>query len=240
MTNFRERFLGGECEQVWNDLVGLKEQVREEPFYSEAIAVARETMRRTRRNIEVLIPRLERVGYTFGYSWAESWESNWVEMQPPLLGQPVDDVQEQITRLEMAGLILPLSLRAFYEIVGAVNFVGKPFSATTRYDCEGIDPLYVYGLNVTVNEYHHCNGQQEPYLISICPDCLHKYNISGVGGFDIKIPSFAADAHLLFEYEDIETFVAYLRKCFQNGGFWSDEPFSASELEYLTQGLLKI
>jgi hypothetical protein len=57
----------------------------------------------------------------------------------------------------------------------------------------------------------------------------------------------AADTKLLFEYEylvtqagDEETFVSYLRHCFQKGGFWAEEPFSSAELAQITTGLLPI
>jgi hypothetical protein len=49
------------------ELVAIGEHVREEPVYSDAGAIACETMRRVRRNIEQLIPRLVRVGFVFGY-----------------------------------------------------------------------------------------------------------------------------------------------------------------------------
>ena len=38
-------------------------------MYSDALAPARETMRRARWNIETLIPRLIALGYQFSYGW---------------------------------------------------------------------------------------------------------------------------------------------------------------------------
>lgn len=128
MTSVLERYLHGECEQVWDELVALGAKIRKEPLYSDALAVARETIQRTRCNIEKLIPRLERLGYRFAYSWMERFEADWRQKQPPVIGQPIDSFQEKIAHLESTGEILPLSLRAFYEIVGAVNFVGEPLS----------------------------------------------------------------------------------------------------------------
>jgi hypothetical protein len=68
---FLERRLAGEYEQVWAELQALGEAVREEPLYGDALAVARETMRRVRENLEMLIPRLVAVGYQFGYGWVQ-------------------------------------------------------------------------------------------------------------------------------------------------------------------------
>jgi hypothetical protein len=66
MPTYLDRYLAGEHEQVWDELMALGAAVREEPVYSDALAVARETMRRSRSNIETLIPRLDQAGYVFG------------------------------------------------------------------------------------------------------------------------------------------------------------------------------
>ncbi len=242
MSSFIECYLSGECERVWDELVALGEKVREEPLYSDALAVARETMQRTRRNIEILIPRLETVGYRFGYGWTHPRDTKWVQSQPPRLGIPANDVQERITTLKLAGAVLPLSLLAFYEIVGAVNFVGEPSATSLRSCGDGLDPLYVEGLDLTVEEYRSwlLDAEGEPYPLSICPDDLLKYNIGGVGALYIEIPCLSADAQLCFEGDYFETFVVYLRTCFQKGGFRIEEPLSPEELTYVTAGLLPI
>ncbi len=74
MASYLDRYLSGEHEQVWAELVALGAAVREEPLYSDAWAVACETMRRARYNIELLIPRLEAFGYQFGHSWLREGE----------------------------------------------------------------------------------------------------------------------------------------------------------------------
>lgn len=63
---YLERYLGGECAGVWNELQQLAAQVREEPIYSSALAVATETMRRVRRNCERIVERLQSLSYAFG------------------------------------------------------------------------------------------------------------------------------------------------------------------------------
>lgn len=150
MDSFFSRYQKGECEAVWAELLALQGQVRHEPHYSDALAVARETMRRAQHNIEVLISRLQLVGYTFGYAWIEpraliedrelheaaSDEEReeverysiraWAQTKPPVLAPPRPDVQFRLAELEQAIGLLPLSLRAWYENVGAVNFVGTP------------------------------------------------------------------------------------------------------------------
>jgi hypothetical protein len=65
MPTFLERYLNGECAEVWADLIGLGDKVRQKSGLLDAEAVADETMRRAHHNLEVLIPRLAAVGYRF-------------------------------------------------------------------------------------------------------------------------------------------------------------------------------
>ena len=51
-TNYLERYLAGEYEQVWSELQALGPAVRQKPYLAEARKVATETMRRVRRNCE--------------------------------------------------------------------------------------------------------------------------------------------------------------------------------------------
>jgi hypothetical protein len=175
---YLERYLAGGYEQVWAELEALGAAVREEPLYSDALAVARETMRRVRENLEVLIPRLVKAGYQFGYGWVQpsvnepfGWQlrQTYLDMLEYAKAQPAiltigGDVEEQLAdrratmqRLRELGApavimqtqermlaelearprpaaqlreledqvgILPLSVRAWYEVGGGVHLVG--------------------------------------------------------------------------------------------------------------------
>lgn len=124
MRSFFERFLEGEHEAVWSELMLIGDRVREEPLYADALRVARETMRRARLNIETLIARLERAGYQFGYANL-SLRSDFAATQPQIFRPPQPDIHDVLTELESMAGSLPLSLYAWYEYVGEVNFVGK-------------------------------------------------------------------------------------------------------------------
>lgn len=126
MTSFLERYLQGECEPVWDELVALGEEVQIEPLHADALAVARETMRRARSNIEALIPRLQKLGYTFGYDWLPANERDFAKNKPPLYALPGPNVPARLAELERVAEGIPLSIRAWYEAIGAVNFVGIP------------------------------------------------------------------------------------------------------------------
>ncbi len=112
MATYLARYLAGEREQVWAELDALGAAVREEPLYADALAVARETMRRVRSNIETLVARLRDGGY-------------WSAYKESVYAAPTGEVEAEIARLEaLIGGPLPISLRTFYELVGTVNLMG--------------------------------------------------------------------------------------------------------------------
>lgn len=61
-----QRYADGEHEAVWAEMVALGGLVRDKRVLPHAEAVARETMRRVRHNVVLLIPRLVTLGYAFG------------------------------------------------------------------------------------------------------------------------------------------------------------------------------
>lgn len=60
-----KRYLAGECADVWEDMMGIGPYIRDPRYYDDAWAVARETMRRARHNVELLIRRLDEMNYHF-------------------------------------------------------------------------------------------------------------------------------------------------------------------------------
>jgi hypothetical protein len=85
--------------------------VREEPVYSDAKAVAEETMRRARHNLDLLVPRLQKLGFAFRYP---------KEVYRP----PTKETLRDLNKFEKKVGPVPLSLRAWAEIVGTVNLMG--------------------------------------------------------------------------------------------------------------------
>ena len=59
------RYLAGEHEAVWAEMMALGPRVREASYVDDARQVARETMRRARHNVELIIRRLDQIGYQF-------------------------------------------------------------------------------------------------------------------------------------------------------------------------------
>lgn len=318
---YLERYVSGEYEQVWDELVALGVAVRQEPLHADALAVARETMRRARANIDRLIPRLVRIGYLFGYGWLQppafqpfDWDVrewyraslDWARKQPPILSSATDTdeelssmrarllrlrklaapsiiithweqriaaaeamprVESEVDAFERDASLLPLSVRAWYEVVGGVNFVGMHpgWLALLREDADTdpaaeaarewkefargdlgrpfhlpalLDPLFVYSLNAApVWEDSHAAGL---YHLALMPD---RYSLFGEHGEPwarrVELPCPAADAQLSSGPRET-TFVTYLRNCFRWGGFPGWEHMAArpeQDLSFLTEGL---
>src|SRR5262245_60552018 len=120
MANFLERYRNGERTEVWAELLTYGEKVRQEPLLSDAYAVALETMGRAKNNIEILASRLLAIGYRFGIYP----DVTVLKHYPGPLVPPSIDVAQRIQQFEEELGLLPLSLRAFWEIVGSVNFIG--------------------------------------------------------------------------------------------------------------------
>jgi hypothetical protein len=63
--SFLRRYQAGEHEAVWAEMTALGAAVRQAPHFDDCWAVACETMRRARHNVELIIRRLDQIGYQF-------------------------------------------------------------------------------------------------------------------------------------------------------------------------------
>src|SRR5262249_25055979 len=130
VPSYIERYRAGDHEAVWSELTALGPAVRQEPVYTEARAVARETMRRVRANVETGTDPLRQTGYRFGQLSRRHGLRG--ETEPPVpapgylgpLTDPPPDIQSRIERTEAHYGALPLSLRAWYETIGTIDFRG--------------------------------------------------------------------------------------------------------------------
>jgi hypothetical protein len=94
MPTFLEHYLNGQHTEVWTDLIALGDEVRKDPVLTDAQAVANETMRRARQNLETLIPRLAAAGYRFGIPMIEG-QLEWLNQK---LAKPAENRGEQLRR----------------------------------------------------------------------------------------------------------------------------------------------
>src|SRR5690242_7783242 len=249
MPTYLDRYLAGEYEQVWAELVALGPAVRDEPIYADARAVAHETMRRVRHNIEKLIPRLREIDFHF-FRYGQDINRNWspevaeeAHRASPIFGPPSPTVRETLSALERkADGPLPLSLRAFYEVVGTVNLNGEHPHWRIAREC--LDALEIHSAEIALEGFDDWGTDDGEYRMSapIAPDQYGKVGVSSGGPYVVVLPDAAADARLHNEWHRT-TFVNYLRICFRWGGFpgWECvEPRPDSDLAFLTEGLLPI
>jgi hypothetical protein len=239
-----DRYRTGEHTEVWAELIALGPAVRQEPLLSDALAVARETMHRVRENIEQLIPRLEHTHYQFAALVEKDEEDDYPSA---ILIPPPSNIQNHLAAIEQAVGPIPLSLYAWYETVGLVNFMGvhPQWNSTICsdplvFDCdtEWVLPSYQdWKADTTIFDAHG-------FRIDFAPDLYHKAEYSGGAPYAIALPNAAIDAPVLYEWHTT-TFVNYLRTCFRWGGFPGFEQYPEHErptelLAFLAHDLLPI
>lgn len=246
MTTFYDRYCRGFHQEVYNELLAGQEHIYEPTLQKEALLVTRETMRRIRYNVELLIPRLRELGYLFGEGLSQTDEERvYWEQEAPIYGAPTSETFQQVVMLEQLVGTLPMSLKCWYEEVGSVNLVGMFPSPVLDYHYGSkLDPLFTYTiksvLQMIEGPVEDKTWEKEPFL-PISPDNLHKYRYSGSGPYHIVLPCNAIDAFIINEPHHT-TFVNYLRICLQWGGFpglEADNRLTHDELEFLTKDLLR-
>ena len=211
--NYLERYLNGECEQVWTELQALGPKVREEPHYALARQVADETMRRVRNNCERIINRLQTMGYTFGVY--PDGSPGYLSSGP--LVPPDDNLHADLETLEESVGPLPISLVAFWEQVGSVDLVGRH----PEWE-KGLDPLVISPPEAAISQLDDVDEMMESmghFEAMLAPDYLHKDNISGGDPYAVQLPDPGADFLFLNERHNL-FFVSYLRfAILRFGGF---------------------
>lgn len=238
-----ERYIRGEYETVWAEMVAGTDRDGSPIPLVEAEAVAQETMQRVRYNAEILVQRLKEMEY----DWSHYPDGEPLSPFGPPLGQPAPDVDEQIALLEERAGAVPLSLRFFWKVVGHLDFMG---SLPGYLNIDDWDPLVVYPPEAALTELEDWeywaeeNTDKQPeflFAVPIAPDDLHKNNTSGGSPYEIVLPNPGADAVLENELRNT-TFVNYLRISFRWGGFPNFETTDPAPpfMTQLTAGLLPI
>jgi len=217
MPTYLDRYLAGEHEQFWSELLRLGVKVRKSEIFDDAWKVACETMTRVRENLTIVHGRLKKAGYQFA--------AGKNALVPP------DDVTEENLDLceRMIGA-LPLSLHAFFLIVGEVNFCQKfkqiYLESRDRLDKKKVpeirllghyDPLVVNGIDavLALDDEEH----EGRFLFQFAPDQIFKAGLAGGECYEFWLPNQRADVYIGGFGGPKETFVQHLRYCCQSGGF---------------------
>jgi hypothetical protein len=142
--DYLARYANGEYQQVWDELIKLGPEIRQGDLYAQAEAVARETMRRVRTNLETLVERLKTLNFNFQY--------------PPLTPLDPDELKE-LAGFDRQYGPFPLSIRIFFEEVGSVDFMGSHPKL-----CEYTPSPSVSGMSEKINATYqkHFGEMPEP------------------------------------------------------------------------------
>src|SRR6266480_5738364 len=184
MPGMYEHYKKGFHQEIYDELLAIKDNIYEPRIYEEALLVIREIMRRARSNIELLIPRLQEMRYRFGEGFSDSPEEKaYWKQHAPIYKPPTQETSARIAALEELTGSLPMSLKCWYEEVGTVNLIGL-FPSNKLADGPVLDPLFVYSVEMAltmVNRHINANVWHRDPTLSLAPDNYHKYGFSGAG-----------------------------------------------------------
>lgn len=218
-----EAYLGGRCVETWDELRALGPSIREPHLWPQASIIAWETMRRVRANLVTIHQRLRERGYRFATSG-------------DVVGRPATDDELERLRQHVKGP-LPLSLEAFWAVVGSVDLRqdGSQLVHDWLEDAPGDlerlgddDPLFVHSPHVIL-ERGFSSRVGDGWYTYVSPDVFHTANVSGGENYHVWLPDPAADVRLAGDVAPklIETahgwlgqyLVDALRRSMQGGGF---------------------
>jgi hypothetical protein len=152
---------------------------------------------------------------------------------------PPANTAKLLARLEKKVGALPLSLRAFYEVVGSVDFIGSHPSLAPLRSASCPDPLVIFALEDVLAYLDSIDGDDDDHRVMLAPDDIHKAGESGGEPYEMAAPDPRADGEMLNERHELR-FVEYLRLVFRFGGFPGYEGHDLPpEIEQLRAELLE-
>ncbi len=209
---YHARYRAGEHVEVWHELTALGASVREPTLINDVRAVAEETMTRVATNIDCIIERLLNRSYQFDVYPDGTAPS----VTLPVHRRPDPALLADVVNLEQRVGPIPLSLRTFWQVVGAVSLIGRAPEGWPDYS----DPLFVSPPDYALFELREGDPDEKGvFMCGLAPDVLHKDNVSGGPEYAIALPNPSADATFEEEWRRIG-FVPYLRVAILEwGGF---------------------
>lgn len=108
MASYLTRYLDGDCESVWRELIGLGASAIEPPLLNESVAVAEEIVRRILHNASIVGRYLQDAGYEFA-------------TPGPFVVRADQVTAECVRQIEEEFGILPLILKVWWSYVDHLN-----------------------------------------------------------------------------------------------------------------------
>ena len=242
LTQYKKGF----HQEVYDEILSMGNYILHQSIKSDVTAVAGTMMSRVHHNVKVILAHLQAMGYVFGAGFFEEdisqEERSEIEQDAPIYRAPSSETSSDITTLEKKFGFLPLSLKAWYEVVGSVNLIGLFPSNDKKYGVV-LDPLFTYSIHMVLKMSsvpEEGSTRNAMFSVPISPDRYFKYGFSGSGNYSIEIPSQSFDAPLSLE-KHATTFVNYLRLSMKWGGLPGLEQecrLSKENLAYLTDGVI--
>ncbi|GGF20931.1 hypothetical protein GCM10011611_28770 [Aliidongia dinghuensis] len=211
---YHARYEAGEYIAVWQELTALGASVRAPALIEDARAVADATMTRVAENVDRIIDRLATHSYQFDVYPDGTVPAATLRAH----GHPDATLLADVLELEKRVGPIPLSLCAFWQVVGTVSLIGCAPEGWPDYS----DPLFVsppdYAL-LDLLDWEQSGNPDGVFMCPLAPDVLHKDNVSGGAAYAIALPDPGADATFHEEWRGIG-FVPYLRVAILEwGGF---------------------
>jgi len=239
MASYLDRYLQGEHQRVYDELLALGEVSLEPSVHAEALAVMNEIMRRVRYNVEhILLPKLHAIDYRFGDGMLDEpdklsdTQRAAVLAKYPLFLPPDPEAPHLLQTIEqIVGRPIPLSLKCWYQQIGTVNLIGAFPPALIRAGAQAfpqhykrgytLDPLYIEQVEQVLKEvqFEFTPTEYEyGWVLPLSLDGEFKYGYSGGGSYGLALASNVVDVFFRGG-KHTAPFVDYLRFCLKQGGF---------------------
>jgi hypothetical protein len=109
MASYFERYISGEHEAAWRELVAQKDAIRNEPILFDAMNVCKEICRRGHRNLVMIYQRLCDLGFEFA--------------EPSVaLVETKTNAKHEVDEFERVFGVMPLVARVWYERIDSVDY----------------------------------------------------------------------------------------------------------------------
>ncbi|MCA9057604.1 MAG: hypothetical protein KDA85_03865 [Planctomycetaceae bacterium] len=177
MASYLTRYLNGDCESVWRELIDFEASAIEPPLLNESMAVAEEIVRRIIHNANIVGRYLQGAGYEFA--------------TPGPFVVPANQATAECVRLiEEEFGNLPLILKVWWSHVDRLNHLPTEQLLDSGIGCptEGISPTGA----ILINSPAECLEASRQRAIAIAEHVRQaaEAGISGEEEYDVAAPTF--------------------------------------------------